>query len=342
MSASRRPLRHAITTLGRLAGRPAVRRTLWLLAGCVVTASILLALRSSLDEGGLTALRMFDSAAIAWPLAGGLVANVVGVWLSMRAWRVFVDGPSVDPRSTTRIFYVGFLSKFVPGRVWGILAQIEVGRAAGVDARRIVSAFFLSMATGLLAGALLGVATVPLAFEASFLATTLVVAGTVAAVVVVAWPRLLTRAVRRAVTAAGRAEVVEATPAEVRTSLLLATSGWVLSGAHVGLLSLAAGAGTGAAVVAGIGGFAAATVAGTLAVVFPDGIGVREVALTAVLAAILPLDGAIAIVLMSRLLCLVGEVLLCGSWLLVDLVRRRRGTPPDGTRQLVGAGAGER
>ncbi|MBO0610481.1 lysylphosphatidylglycerol synthase domain-containing protein [Myceligenerans salitolerans] len=341
MNASRRTLGRAIAALGRLAGRPPVRRTLWLVAGGVVAASVLLALRSSLDEGGLTVLRMFDSAAIAWPLAGGLAANVVGVYLSMRAWRVFVDGPSIDPRSTTRIFYVGFLSKFVPGRVWGILAQIEVGRAAGLDARRIVSAFFLSMATGLLAGALLGVATVPLAFETSFLATALVVAGTVGAVVVVAWPRSLTRAVRRAVTAAGRAEVVEATPAEVRTSLLLATGGWVLSGAHVGLLSLAAGAGTGAAVVAGIGGFAAATVAGTLAVVFPDGIGVREVALTAVLAAILPLDGAIAIVLMSRLLCLVGEVLLCGSWLLVDLVRRRRDAP-DAPRSLARAGAGER
>ncbi|GAA1858431.1 lysylphosphatidylglycerol synthase domain-containing protein [Myceligenerans crystallogenes] len=309
--------------VSRLAARPGTRRVLWLVAGAAIAVSLLLAVRSTVDDGALVSLRMFGTREIGWVLAAGLVTNIAGVYLSMRAWRVFVDAPGTDTRSATRIFYVGFLSKFVPGRVWSILAQIDLGRAAGIGARRIVSAFFLSMATGLLAGALLGLAAVPLAFGTSGPATALVALGAAGAVVVLAWPRLLSGAVRRAVTAVGRGHVVEAADREVRLSLLLAAGGWILSGAHAGFLALAAGAEPGPGLAAGIGGFAAATVAGTLAVVFPDGIGVREVALTAPLAAVLPLDAALAVVITSRLLCLTGEVLLCGTWLLADRVRRR-------------------
>lgn len=316
------PLVRWLGRLHELLTRPRVRRVLWLVAAGAIVVSLWFALRSRVGDGAWLSLGLFEAEGIAWLLAAGLVTNMAGVHLSMRAWRVFVDGPGTAARDTTRIFYVGFLSKFVPGRVWSILAQIDLGRAAGIEARRIVSAFFLSMATGLLAGALLGLAAVPLALDASAPAAVAVGVGTLGTAVVLARPRVLAGAVRWAITAVGRKHVVEATDTEVRLSLLLAVGGWILSGTHVGLLALAAGAPAGPALAAGIGGFAAATVVGTLAVVFPDGIGVREAALTAPLAAILPLEAALAVVVTSRLLCLAGEILLCGTWLLADRVRR--------------------
>src|SRR5690606_30702572 len=82
---------------------------------------------------------------------------VVGALLgAMLTWRTLLAdlGSRLPVRSAARVFFVGQLGKYIPGTVWPLIAQMEMGRDLGVPRARSAAAFFLMMpvqlATGLL------------------------------------------------------------------------------------------------------------------------------------------------------------------------------------------------
>jgi uncharacterized membrane protein YbhN (UPF0104 family) len=111
----------------------------------------------------------------------------------------------------------------------------------------------------------------------------------------------------------------------------LQTLSWLVSGLHLWLLAIAMGAPPVRSLALCVGGFGLATVVGLLAVVTPDGLGVREAVLLAVLATVLPVPAATIVALASRLVTTVGEVGLGGAALAVaELMQRRRSTVSTG------------
>jgi uncharacterized membrane protein YbhN (UPF0104 family) len=83
-----------------------------------------------------------------------------------------------------------------------------------------------------------------------------------------------------------------------------------------------------------VGAFTLATSVGMLAIVIPDGLGVREAVLMAALAVVLPAPAAAVVALASRLVSTVSEVALGAAALTVAEVMVRR-TPAPGRARVA-------
>ena len=256
------------------------------------------------------------------PLLVGLAGTVAATYLSMLAWRAILAdlGSPVPWRQAASIFFLGQLGKYLPGFVWPVAAQVELGRAYGVPRRRSGVAALLVIVMGLTAGGLVAGVTLPFAGEP----------GPYRAVL--ALPALglvlLHPAVFGRVTTAGlrllRREPLDRTPSPrgVAAALGWSVAQWAaygvavwalargLPGAPRGLLALATGA------------YALAWCAGFLVVVAPAGAGVREGALVLLLAPAYGSAPALGIALLARLLATLGD-LIWGFVALGTLARRQ-------------------
>ncbi|MFJ8581763.1 lysylphosphatidylglycerol synthase domain-containing protein [Micromonospora sp. NPDC093277] len=312
------------------AGRPRKpwRRRLWRMVtvafGLVVTAAVARALANQDWSVVAVLLRRRDGAQIGLLLAGALLAAMVGPLLGMLSWRaVLLElGPPVSPARLVRIFFVGFLAKYVPGKVPGVVAAIKVATANGVTLSRTLVAGTLSTLlvhlTGLTVGLLTGAQV--LGGQAGWL-----VLPALPVLVAVCWPGVLGHTARLVLRLLRRPEPAAAVSGRaVRVAVLWQTLSWLVSGLHLWLLAVAMGAPAGRALPLCVGAFGLATVVGVLAVVVPDGLGVREAVLSGALALVLPVPSAVAVAVASRLVTTVGEAVLGGVALgAVTVVHRR-------------------
>lgn len=109
--------------------------------------------------------------------------------------------------------------------------------------------------------------------------------------------------------------------------------GWLLFGTQVWLL-LAGVTGRGAHVlVVAVGGYALAFAAGLLLIVFPGGIGVREVILVAALAPVAPRGVALAIALAARVVTTVSDLALGSAGLAMSRAARAAAASPRDGKQ---------
>src|SRR6201996_6612727 len=80
-------------------------------------------------------------------------------------WRAMLAGLGSPLRGTTagRVFFIGQLGKYIPGSVWPVLTQMELGARANVPRARSATASILTMILSLATGLLLAAATLPFA-----------------------------------------------------------------------------------------------------------------------------------------------------------------------------------
>ncbi|MFC8848052.1 MULTISPECIES: lysylphosphatidylglycerol synthase domain-containing protein [unclassified Micromonospora] len=264
-----------------------------------------------------------------WLLAA-LLVTAVGLLCGMRAWTLTLAsvGAEVPPRTGVRMFFVGFLGKFVPGRLWGLLAQLRLGDAAGVSRGRMAGTYLVNLVVVLLTGGAVGLLVAPAVLGAGLAWLALPVA---LLVVLAVRPGVLDSLVGLAARVARRPRPAPLhRPAEVRRSIGWQSLSWVLSGVHLWILAVLLGGDARAALPAAVGAFALATTAGTVALFVPDGAGVREVLVVAALSTVLPLPAAVTAAVASRVLSTLAEVLTAGSALLAVTVSERlaaRGHP---------------
>lgn len=257
-------------------------------------------------------------------LLAALAANGVGVLLGTASWQTLLAdlGPGVGRATGARIYFTSFLSKFVPGRVWGLMTHIQMGRAAGVAGPVMVTVFLLNLVVSVLTGLALGMIAAPAVLGGRawwLIAPALVLGGWVAR------PGMLGRlAVTAARLTRRKPPAAFATDRGMRRAIGLAAASWLVSGLHLWAIAVLLGADPWAALLLCVGGFALATSVSSLALFLPDGWGAREALLTAGLSTVLPWQAAAAAAIASRLVCTVSEVLVAGT---VLLHTRRTGRP---------------
>ncbi|MBX6773185.1 MAG: flippase-like domain-containing protein [Chloroflexi bacterium] len=260
-----------------------------------------------------------------WSLACAAALGFANICCAMLSWRsLLLDlGSGLAVRDAARIFFLGQLGKYLPGSVWTVLAQVELGRDHGVPPRRSVAASAVSLGVSLVAGLLLAAVTLPYTSRAALqhywwalLALPLAAAALLPANVgrITRWLlRLLHREpLDRGFTQQG----------------LLRAFGWQLGGwLAVGLQTLvlvvALGVPAGESAGVALGGAALAWCAGFLAIPVPAGAGVREAVYIAVLAPVLPPGAALAVALVSRAIATLGDGIFAGGALLASRGRLR-------------------
>ncbi|GAB3800506.1 hypothetical protein [Micromonospora zhanjiangensis] len=206
-----------------------------------------------------------------------------------------------------------------------MLAQIQLGRVAGLSPARIGSCYVASLAVSLLAGTTVGLLAAPAVLhrQGHWLL--------VPALLCLAW-FIWPQGVNRLALLATRVLRSPGQPATVsaggyRRSLALSTASWLVSGLHLWFLALLFGAPAARSLAVCVGGFALAMVLGSVAIVVPDGWGIRELVLTVPLATLLPVPTAIAIALASRAVIVVSELAGAGAMYITHRARRRAAVP---------------
>ncbi|RCG27908.1 UPF0104 family protein [Sphaerisporangium album] len=252
---------------------------------------------------------------LSWPLlAGSLVAVLAALVSGMLMWRALLAdlGSPLRFPDAAKVFFIGQLGKYIPGSLWPVLAQMEMGKDLGVPRPRSATAFFLTYPIYLATGLAVALLTLPAFAGASvsryawlLLLLPLLVAGLHPKVVNTALGfglKLLKRPpLERPLTRRG-----------LLTSAGWAFAGWVAYGAHLALIVAGLGATGGRALALSAGAFALAWCLGFIVVIAPAGAGVREVAMVAALAPVLDGGTAIAAALCSRLVVSAGD-LVCAA-----------------------------
>jgi uncharacterized membrane protein YbhN (UPF0104 family) len=248
-------------------------------------------------------------------VVAALLLAMAALLTSMLMWRLLLAGlgSSVPVRVAARVLFVSQLGKHLPGSVWPMLAQMELGRDHGVPRRRSATVFVLMMLFSLATGLLLAASTLPFGaateirgFRWAFLLIPLLVA--------LAHPRVLNPLLGRLLRLARRPELER--PLSGRTSALAASAGlaqWVLYGVHAWLLAVGLGADPAATLPLAFGGFALAWCVGFLVVVTPAGLGVRELVLVAAFSPVLDTTDGLVVALASRVLLTASDLLLAGA-----------------------------
>jgi glycosyltransferase 2 family protein len=252
---------------------------------------------------------------VRWLLAA-LVVTVLNLGLVGMAWRALLSdlGSRLSLPVTARVFFVGQVGKYLPGSLWPMVVQAELARDHGVPRRRTAAAtmvlLLLSAASGLVV-VLAALPFVPSVAENGYRWTLLLLVPMVALL----HPRLLGPLLDRLIGAIG-GEPLERRPTAGGTALAFAwaVASWLVAGLQVWLLSVSLGAEKGWHTLAlAIAGYALAWAVGLVVVIAPAGAGAREVALAAVLAPMLDGGAVVVVVLLSRVLFTVADLVAAAA-----------------------------
>ena len=281
----------------------------------VLVAAVLLLLLALRGQGpqALDAAREVG----AWAAAGSLTAVLVGLLASLLVWRALLAdlGTRLSLRPALQVFFLGQLGKYLPGSVFAIAAQMELGRAHGAPRSRVGTAGLVFMGVLVSAGLLTAVVALPLTSPGTFDDYSWVLLALPVGLVALA-PPVLTRLVGLLLRLLRRDPLDR--PLSWRgtgAALGWACTMWVAYGVHLWLLvrsqdsGLESGGAGADLLLLSTGAYALAWTAGFLFVVAPAGFGVRELALVIALAPVLDRGQALAIAVLSRVLMTLGDLL---------------------------------
>jgi uncharacterized membrane protein YbhN (UPF0104 family) len=269
-------------------------------------------------------------------VAVAMVSVLIAMFAAMQVWRVLLAalGSPLPIRVGARIMFVGQLGKYLPGSVWPVLAQMELGAAHRVPRHHSASASVLTMLVSMLSGLLTALVTLPFVagltpYRWAFLAAP----GLLACL----HPKVLNSVLGRLFRLTRRPPLEQPLTARaIATALAWSFGSWIFYGLQIWLLATRLGAPRGAAALLALGGFAFAWSVGFLAVFAPAGAGVRDVLLVALLGPVIGVGAGTAVALVSRALTTIGDLLAAAVAALY--FRRSRAGSGDAARDNPGKG----
>jgi hypothetical protein len=270
------------------------------------------------------------------PMLASSAAAAAGVAAIMLCWRaVLADlGSPLPLAPAARVYFLGQLGKYVPGGVWPVVAQMELGREHQVSRRRSAAAYVVLMVLYIASALLVGAVTLPVAVvgDVRRLRWLLLM---LPVVLVALHPRVLTSGVDRGLRLT-RGEPLEhpLTARGVLTALAWGGVSWLFLGVHIWLLARELGGTGGGLLPLSIGGFALAWSVGFVVLLAPAGVGPRETVLAAVFASSLPAGAPVTVAVISRLVMTFLDLVAAGVSI---LAARRHGL----TGAAVAVQAGE-
>jgi uncharacterized membrane protein YbhN (UPF0104 family) len=246
----------------------------------------------------------------------GLAATLVALVANMLSWRAMMaaTGFRVRPAAASSIFFVGQLGKYIPGGVWSIAAQAELGRAHGLARSGSAVASLASMLVSMVTAALVGIVAL-LSSASDGLAHYWWLAVVVVIGLVALTPPVLSRLIALAFRLLRRpSEPTTLTWGGTVMSMVWSVVMWLAYGVQATFVLHAFGADSPSVFAVSTGAYAVAWLVGFLVVVAPAGLGAREGVLVLLLASVAPPAGgaALALAVVSRVFMTIGDVVLAG------------------------------
>ena len=244
-----------------------------------------------------------------WSLLAATLLAMAGIWFSFLSWRALLAdfGSAVPLTGAMRIFFVGQLGKYVPGKVWPILAQVRLGRAHRVPGRSSAAAAAIVTLITLGAGLLVTAITLPV-LGADALSRYWWTLLALPLALLVLWPPVLNGLLARLMRLARREPMPQPlTGAGVARAVGWALVMWICYGVHLWILLGASQSLTPGLLVRSVGAFAGSWAIGFLLLLAPAGLGPREVALVVLLGGAVAQPVALVAALISRLLLTIAD-----------------------------------
>jgi glycosyltransferase 2 family protein len=246
-------------------------------------------------------------------VAGALIAVLLGLLASMQVWRVLLAGlgSPLPVRPAARVLFIGQLGKYLPGSIWPVLAQMELGAEHQVPRLRSASASVLAMLVSVLTGLLTALVTLPFVAHSSSYRWVFLAAPVV---VVCLHPKVLNHILNRVLRLARRPPLEQPLSGRAMAAALAwSLCTWICYGLQMWLLATQVGLSPGSGAVLATGGFAFAWCVGFLVVFAPAGAGIREVLLIATFSPVIGVGAATAVTLVSRVLLTAGDFIMAGG-----------------------------
>ena len=259
------------------------------------------------------------------------LAMLIGMFATLLTWRAILAdlGSTLPLPAALRVFFLGQLGTYVPGSIWPVVAQMELGKEHGVPRARSGTVGLLTVALTLMAGLLVAAVTLPFT-SAHALHTYAWVFLAVPVFAVALLPPVANRSLDTLLRLARRGGLSEPlTGKGLVTGLWWAVVAWAFFGLQIFFLAHALGAEAAKALPLSIGAYALAWTIGFLVVIAPAGAGVREAALVVGLSPVLSQQDALLVALVSRAISTIGDGVWAG--IAVAAARRHRREVPDVT-----------
>ena len=257
----------------------------------------------------------------------GIVFTIVALVANMLSWRAMMaaSGYRVRIAAAASIFFVGQLGKYIPGGVWSIAAQAELGRAHGLQRTGSAVAALASMLVSMVTAALVGIVAVLLGSSTGF-ATFWWLIPVIVVGLVCLTPPVLGRLIAIAFRVLRRPpQDTTLTWSGTVMSLVWSLVMWVAYGVQASVVLRAFGADSPALFPVAVGAYAVAWLVGFLVVIAPAGIGPREGILVLLLGSVAGGSAPLALAVISRVFMTIGDVVLAGVGAVLA-ARHRRAT----------------
>jgi uncharacterized membrane protein YbhN (UPF0104 family) len=247
-------------------------------------------------------------------VALSLTAAVVGVFGSYLSWRSVLIGLGVrfGFLEGAHVYFVSQLGKYLPGSVWPIVMQMEAGRRRGASRKTMLTANLMTVLLGVCVGVVLAGLLLPFSSPAALHRFWWALAA-LPLLLVLAHPRSLPFLLDLVLKAMRREPVpVQMTYRATTAAAGWSTLSWVGLGTHLAVLAAAVSEPSLGLLTLCIGGMALAVSAGLLFLPAPAGAGMREIVLGYVLVTSLTSGQVVAVVIASRVIVLLADLVLAG------------------------------
>ena len=250
-----------------------------------------------------------------------LLAVIAALIGTMLVWQALITGlgSPLSVTATSRILFIGQLGKYLPGSVWPVLAQMELGVEHKVPRARAAAATVISMSLSLLCALLVAFATLP--FTSGF--TKYWWAFLIAVPLLVClYPKVLNKLLNLGFKLLRREPLEQPVPGKaIAIAFGWYIVAWLFYGLHVWVQMIRLGAHPGPALLLSVGAFAFAWSVGFVIILAPAGAGFRDALLILLLTPSIGAPAATAITLVSRVVTTLGDVICAG----VAVLSYRRG-----------------
>ncbi|MHA6779513.1 lysylphosphatidylglycerol synthase domain-containing protein [Pseudonocardia saturnea] len=266
---------------------------------------------------GWAVVRQWDAvrgtiAAIELPfLLFSLLLAVCAMFCNVMAFNTVLDalGTRVPAVEASRCYLVGQLGKYLPGSVWAFVLQMELSKRAGVPRVNGFTATIVTLGISITTALLMGLIAISPLMQVGG-ATPWVVLILLPLAAICTLPPVLTRIIGLMLRLLRRRPLpCPLGWSHIGRALLWTTLAWTLFGTHLWLLISSEFASGPGGWVQSLGVFALAMTGGSLALVAPSGIGVREAIIIVALAPVVPTGVALGLALASRLVLVVADIL---------------------------------